>query len=364
VPHGRYQMVARTLRESGLGELLARLEALRQRLAAEGLFEEARKRPLPFLPRRVGVVTAVTGAAIRDIIETIQNRYPTQILIYPTAVQGPGSAERIARGIARLDAVPDVDVIIVGRGGGSLQDLWAFNEEVVVRAIARCETPVISAVGHEVDTLLSDAAADVRAATPTAAGELAVPNMADLRYTLQGHTDRMQRATRFRVSEGRVALAGTLRRMGDPRRLVGERQQLVDELLFRGQMGMQKRLAKAREGRAILQARLKNLHPRNRIQASRGELTHLEMRLETAARRLMASLRTSLHGHEAALEHLSPIASLERGYAIVRSTKGGVLTDAGKVQQGDELQILLHRGAIGARVVDTDSKNDFEPESP
>ncbi|PIE19994.1 MAG: exodeoxyribonuclease VII large subunit [Proteobacteria bacterium] len=199
-PHGRYQLVIRRLAELGLGDLLARREALRRRLHAEGLFDPARKRPLPLLPRRIGVVTAATGAAIRDILATILRRYPAQVVLYPCRVQGPGAAASIARGVQVLAAHPGVDVLIIGRGGGSLEDLWAFEEEPVVRAVAACPIPVVSAVGHEIDRPLSDDAADVRAATPTAAGALVVPALADLRYTLAHHEAR--RDPRARVDDG------------------------------------------------------------------------------------------------------------------------------------------------------------------
>jgi exodeoxyribonuclease VII large subunit len=342
-PHGRYQMVVRSVRQSGLGELLVQLEKLRLRLAAEGLFDAERKKPLPLLPRKVGVVTAATGAAIRDIIATIHQRYPMGIVLYPARVQGPGAAAQIARGIAALDAADDVEVIIVGRGGGSLQDLWAFNEEVVVRAIAACQTPVVSAVGHEVDTLLSDYVADVRAATPTAAGEMVVPRRVDLEHTLRGHLEDLE-----------AALLD----------IIGSRQQRLDDLVFRMQVEAEKVLARGRERQGILAARLRNLHPKAQVQQGRHNWQALSRRLMVGGRGAVGEARMSLRRATEALSHLSPLASLERGYAIVRGECRSVINSAGQVNQGDSLEILLHRGAIDARVVGTEAKNEFEPEKP
>ena len=180
----RYQLNVDAVEEAGIGDLLRRLEELRRRLAGEGLFDEDRKRPLPFLPRCVGIVTSLRGAALRDMVRTILGRFPARILVADSLVQGEGAAEGVAKGIELLGLVPEVDVIIIGRGGGSLEDLWAFNEEVLVRAVAESRVPIVSAVGHEVDRVLTDEAADLRAPTPTAAGAMVVPSMQDIDASL------------------------------------------------------------------------------------------------------------------------------------------------------------------------------------
>ena len=362
-PHGRYQMVVRRVEPSGLGRLLVKLEALRKALMSEGLFAPERKKSLPFLPRKVGVVTAATGAAIRDIVETIHNRYPMHIVLHPTAVQGPAAVEGIVRGIRALDRMKDVDVIIVGRGGGSLQDLWAFNEEAVVRAVAECETPVVSAVGHEVDTLLSDYAADYRAATPTAAGEAVVPSIRDLKHTIGIHQDRLRQGLGLCVSRQRLRLEAIRRRLGDPKRMVAERQQAVDELSLRLEMCIQDALARARERRGVMGARLHNLHPAARVAVGRQRWDALRGRLERSIQARLVAAKRDLQTSRGALEHLSPVGSLERGYAIVRAGNGAVVTDSTDAKSGDSLQIILHRGAIDATVVGTKAKNEFEPES-
>ena len=363
-PHGRYQMVVRRVEPSGLGRLLVNLEALRQRLALEGLFEPERKKALPFLPRKVGVVTAATGAAIRDIVETIHNRYPMHIVLYPTAVQGPDAVEGIVRGIRVLERMDTVDVIIVGRGGGSLQDLWAFNDETVVRAIADCETPVVSAVGHEVDTLLSDFVADVRAATPTAAGEAVVPDMADMRHTLGVYRERLRQGLKMTVGRDRLRLEATLRRLGDPRRTVAEAQQELDELAHRLEVCVNHAVARSRERRGVLAARLRNLHPAARLMIGRQRIRALNDRLERATTNALLKHRRDLESARTAIRHLSPLANLERGYAIVRDEEGAVITDSQGVQTGQLMQILLHRGAIDATVVGRSTETDFDSETP
>jgi exodeoxyribonuclease VII large subunit len=204
---GQYQFYADGMREDGVGDLFLRFEALKRRLEAEGLFDAARKRPLPLRPRIVGVVTSPTGAAVRDIVQVASRRNPrVRILLCPVRVQGDGAAAEIARGIAALSAVPEVDVLLVGRGGGSVEELWAFNEEIVARAIAACRVPVVSAVGHETDFTIADFVSDLRAATPSAAAECAVPQMAGLFAALEAQRRRLLGATEQRLLHARAGL--------------------------------------------------------------------------------------------------------------------------------------------------------------
>jgi exodeoxyribonuclease VII large subunit len=363
-PQGKYQLIVSRVRESGLGTLLAQLEELKRRLHSEGLFDPARRRPLPFLPARIGVVTAPTGAAIRDILTTLHRRFPARVLLYPCKVQGPGAAEAIARGVEVLGAMPDIDVLIVGRGGGSIEDLWAFNEEVVVRAIAACPKPVVSAVGHEVDTLLSDYAADARAATPTAAAELVVPDLEALRDGLADAQDRMARATSRRIERARAELAARRARLADPRRVVAERQQSLDDLEARLEAALRRRLARARERDAKLGGRLHNLHPRLRLRAARAEHATMHRRLAAAMAQRLDARRRRLAELGHALSLLSPTHSLERGYAIVRDAEGRVLRTSADTSAGQPLTILLHRGAVDALVQGVTTRHAWEAETP
>lgn len=342
-PQGKYQLIVDGLEPAGLGRLLAELERLKQRLAAEGLFAAERKRPLPFLPRRVGVVTAPGGAALRDILKTLSLRFPTRVLLYAARVQGDGAALEIARGIEALGRVPDVDVIICGRGGGSLEDLWPFHDERVVRAIAASPKPVVSAVGHEVDVLLSDLAADHRAATPTAAAEAVVPRMRDLLAFLEACDRRLADAARRRVREAAQGLDHLDRRLGH---------------------GARRRFEAGARRLGELRGRLRNLHPRLRLAAARARLEALARRLDAAGRATVADRRRRLEHARRTLAVLSPTANLDRGFAIVRDREGRVLREASQAAPGDGLQVLLRKGALDVSVEGVQDRHAFEPEPP
>jgi exodeoxyribonuclease VII large subunit len=359
-PHGRYQLVVRRVVDVGVGALLAQLEALKQHYNGLGLFAPERKRRLPLLPRRIGVVTAATGAAIRDIIATIQRRFPSDVLLYPVRVQGDGAAAEIAHAIAVLDAQPQVDVIIIGRGGGSLEDLWAFNEAVVIQAIVDAQTPIVSAVGHEIDTPLSDLAADFRATTPTAAGEVVVPSLADLRYTMDQHLQRLKRHANQRREVAMQQLIALVSRLPDPDRAVADRQQLLDDRRVRLAGAMTQTLTTRRGRLAQAMARLRNLHPRTTLSAERARLEALDVRLSRAVRSHVQTRRASVTSVRRALTILSPTASLERGYAIVRGPNKNVLRDATTVSAGDSLEVILHRGALDATVTARHGRHAFE----
>ncbi len=338
-PHGRYRLIVRSIRDAGLGDRLVELQALRSRLAAEGLFEPSRKRPLPLLPRRVGVVTSETGDALRDILTTLERRFPSRVLVAPCRVQGDRAADEIVASIAHLDAHPEVDVIIVGRGGGSIEDLWAFNEERVARAIAAAQTPIVIAVGHEPDHLLSDDVADRRAATPTAAAELVVPSRNDLLADLDAWTQTMVRTLKQRLDAERSRLSDGSREM---------------ERSIHGRIRLER--ARATE----LSARLRNLHPRQRLTSERAALQGLKRRLVMAQRAGALERRNRLARAERALEMLSPVACLERGYSIVKTAEGHVVSQAEHLTVGDSLKILLHRGAVDATVDRLEGRHELE----
>jgi exodeoxyribonuclease VII large subunit len=370
---GKFQFYAQTIQPAGLGADALAFEQLKARLAAEGLFASERKRPLPLLPRRIGVVTSKSGAAVRDIIRAVQRRFPVPILIADARVQGPSAPPAIARAIAALCRCPGVDVVIVGRGGGSAADLAAFNDERVVRAVVACTVPVISAVGHEVDLSLTCLAADRRAATPTMAGEMAVPVLADMSKRLAGEERRLRRELdhRLRVARQELdhldtrarhrvtgALGQRRRRLGDahhrlealhPRaRLLADRARLADLAARAGEVA---RRGVRERGRQLgaLGARLETLHPRARLLADRARLTDLAARAGAVARRRVHDGARQFGSLGARLDALSPLRVLERGYALAR-TADGVVTSAAQVVPGDSLTVRLRRGQLGCRV--------------
>jgi exodeoxyribonuclease VII large subunit len=350
---GRFQMTVAELEPTGAGALALAFEQLKQKLAAEGLFETGRKRALPFVPRRLGVVTSPTGAVIRDIVRVAHRRFPVPILLAPTPVQGDGAAPSIAAALRRLAAVPDVDVIIVARGGGSLEDLWAFNEEIVARAIFACRVPVISAVGHETDFTIADFVADVRAPTPSAAAERAVPVLADLRGELALLCRRAGRATTEALRARRHLLERARGRLGDPRRLLDQRRQLLDEQAERARRTLARRLAAAHQGLRALEVRLSRAHPHRRILEQRHALLALRHRLEVAARRELSRRRHVVEASRAKLDALSPLNVLERGFSLVQRADGHLLTDAADAKPGDALRVRLRRGEVSVSVAPT-----------
>ncbi|WP_147037301.1 exodeoxyribonuclease VII large subunit, partial [Sphingomonas aquatilis] len=244
----KYQIVIERMELAGAGALMALFEKLKAKLAGEGLFDRERKVPLPYLPRTIGVVTSPTGAVIRDILHRLEDRCPSHVIVWPVKVQGQGAAEEVAAAVRGFNAipadgpVPRPDLVIVARGGGSIEDLWAFNEEVVVRAVADCTIPIISAVGHETDTTLCDFAADLRAPTPTAAAELAVPVLADLRYTIQSHGSRTQRCANRYVERGRERLTALARLLPKREALLGPQRQRADDAGQRLDRGLERRV--------------------------------------------------------------------------------------------------------------------------
>ena len=370
----RYQIVVERLELSGAGALLALLEARKKALAEEGLFDEARKRELPYLPERVGVVTSPTGAVIRDILHRLRDRFPRRVLVWPVKVQGTGAAEEIAaaiEGFNRLDAggpIPRPDVLIVARGGGSLEDLWAFNEEVVVRAAAASGIPLISAVGHETDVTLIDLAADRRAPTPTAAAEMAVPVRADLLERTQSLDHRLGASLRRQIAERRTRIDGLGRGLPAARdRLTTAGQRLDDwsERLARGARG---RLAAERQ--AV--DRLRPLRPRQLLALKRQQLAHaagrlaadrptgriaqarqasemLAERLARAGRAAVSERTVRIETAARLLESYSYRGVLARGYAVVRDQRERPLTSAAAVKSGATLSLEFQDGRTAAR---------------
>ncbi len=349
----KYQIVIDSLELAGEGALLALLEKTRARLAAEGLFAPERKRPLPFLPQVIGVVTSPTGAVIRDILHRLADRFPSQVLVWPVLVQGQGAAEQVAAAVRGFSAlapggpVPRPDVVIVARGGGSVEDLWSFNEEVVVRAIAECSIPVISAVGHETDTTLADFAADRRAPTPTAAAEMAVPVRADLALTLADFAARQRRAVYRPVELGRERLAARVRLLPRPENLLAAQAQRLDDLSERLRRALSDRSAKGRERLSGVAARLSPsllsrsaAEAQRRLDRARMPLALIERPLRERTDRLAALARV--------MSQLHPERPLERGYAIIRDASGKALTSRAEAASEALLAVQFRDGTLAA----------------
>lgn len=349
---GEFQLIVEHLEEAGDGALRRAFEQLKQRLAAEGLFDSARKRPLPRLPRRIGVVTSPSGAAIRDILTVLRRRFPAiEVIVYPVAVQGEGAAEQIAAAITRAGERQECDALIVGRGGGSLEDLWAFNEEVVARAIVASPLPVVSAVGHEIDFTIADFAADQRAPTPSAAAELLSPDGEQWRQQLARQAARLQRALAGHLQHKHQSLHWLEQRLQHPGRRLQEIAQRLD--------GLEQRLGRACHGRLhqhtaslqTLQAQLGRHTPLHRLQRLEERREALGRRLATATTHHLHSLGQRLGSTAHALDAVSPLATLGRGYAIVsRVEDGTVLRRADETRPGEQVEARLHHGRLLCRV--------------
>jgi exodeoxyribonuclease VII large subunit len=324
----RYQIVIESLELAGEGALLKLLEDRRRKLAAEGLFDEARKRPLPFLPEVIGVVTSPTGAVIRDILHRLADRFPRRVLLWPALVQGEGAAEQVAAAIAGFNRlapggeVPRPDLLIVARGGGSLEDLWTFNEEVVVRAAAASEIPLISAVGHETDMTLIDFASDRRAPTPTAAAEIAVPVRAELLAEVMDRARRMVAATGRSLEERRLRVEGLGRGLPDPARLLEDKTQRLDDRAERLANAAANLLARRRAELAEWAASLPD--SRQQVALAEGQLAPEALRLQAAWRRLWELWQGELETLGRVLESTSYKTVLHRGFAVVRGPEGAI----------------------------------------
>lgn len=347
----KYQIVIESMEIAGEGALLALLEKTRRRLETEGLFARERKRAIPFLPKVIGVVTSPTGAVIRDILHRLADRFPSHVLVWPVMVQGQGSAEQVAaalRGFAAMPrgaAVPRPDLLIVARGGGSIEDLWSFNEEIVVRAIADSPIPVISAVGHETDTTLADFAADRRAPTPTAAAEMAVPVRAELAAAIAEFGLRQRKCAMRPVSLGRERLEARSQRLPRPEMLLQAKAQRLDELSERLRRGLSDRAVKAREQLQSDAARLSApllvgqwRHARQRLLAAR-----LAPPLVT---RPMAEKRERVDALERLRKQLDPEAPLARGYALVSSPGHSVIASHAEAVRHTRLTLKFADGSL------------------
>lgn len=366
-PRGRLQWIAEVARPAGQGALLEALEKLKLKLSEEGLMSIERKRPLPSDPRVVGVVTSKTGAAFSDICTVARRRGKVRLLLSAAVVQGEGAAQSLIRALNLLEqAAPDV--IIIGRGGGSADDLMAFNDERVVRRVAACTVPIVSAVGHEIDVSLTDLVADARAATPSQAAEMVVPDAQERRETLARLKRHLIRTLRACLAESQVAHDRCRRKLTDPRFLLAEYQQGVDELRTRleGQVKARVDAGGARLKRS--ERRLYARHPRAVLASARADLGPLRERLLVSQPRRLDGHFAELRRQTSALSALSPLAVLGRGYAIASGQDGRAIREASEVLEGQQLSIRVHRGSFSAtvgKVLSTvENHTGFDHESP
>src|SRR5450432_2795969 len=349
---GEYQLVCETVEPVGAGALQIAFEQLKSRLQAEGLFAEGRKRKLPFLPRRIAIVTSPSGAAVHDFLRVLHRRFPNlQVLIVPARVQGEGAAQEIARGIVRAGKQPRVDIVVVARGGGTLEDLWAFNEEVVARALCACPVPTVSAVGHEVDVTIADLVADVRAPTPTAAAELIAREKHELLADLAQRKSRLQRAMHSQLERTQAQLDKSRARVADPRRLVSERRLRLDKLLQRAEDATRAQLAGRGSKLQRQRERLAAQHPSEKLHRLRAEVSRLNEKLRSQIHKLLAQRRQTFVRAAGQLDAMSPLRVLARGYAVAFDERGHAVKKAGQVRPGERLRVRLHEGELETKVL-------------
>ncbi|QRG69799.1 exodeoxyribonuclease VII large subunit [Brevibacillus choshinensis] len=364
---GAYQLYAKEMQPDGLGSLYLAFEQLKEKLAVEGLFAAERKRPLPRFPKRVGVVTSPTGAAIRDICTTIRRRYPqAEIVLSPAVVQGVEAPASIISAIRMINSQPDIDVLIVGRGGGSIEELWAFNDEQVARAIAASMIPVISAVGHETDVTIADFVADVRAATPTAAAELAVPHYLEWVERVRQFDARIHRAVHNRITDQRKRLTQLSHSyaMRQPQRRLEEAAERLDRAQLRMKQSMKHLLTLRKERYDRLAERIKRYRLADQVGERRKQVLTVRARLDDRMRRKWMEKQLSFSSKVAQLDALSPLKVMQRGFSLVYAN-GQIVKSVEQFASGDELVVRLSDGTATARVeqIDREEKHDGSKES-
>lgn len=352
-PRGEYQLLAEFIEPAGAGLLKQQFEQLKAKLAAEGLFAPERKQPLPVNPRRVGVITSPTGAAVRDIITVLARRAPgIELIIYPCQVQGETAAAQLRNMLSTAIRRNEVDVLIIGRGGGSIEDLWCFNDEALARAVADCPIPIVSAVGHEIDFALTDFVADVRAATPSAAAELVSPDQSQYLVALTQLQQRLSRAVRRQLAQQQPRLMQLQQRLQQlhPQRRLEQQQQRLDELQLRLQRRMQQHLQTARRQHSYLQQSLQHLSPAKAIKQQQLQIQQLAKRLQQAQQQQLKYSSQQLARLSAQLHTVSPLATLARGYSISFDSQQQALTSSAQLKVGDAINTRLAQGSFSAVV--------------
>ncbi len=352
-PRGEYQIYVEHVEPSGVGALQLAFEQLKKRLAAEGLFDEARKKPLPMLPGRIGVVTSPRGAAVRDIIRILRRRFPNlHLIVYPVRVQGDGAAEEIAAALKYFNRMQSVDVILVARGGGSIEDLWAFNEESVARAISECTIPVVSGVGHETDFTIADFVADVRASTPSAAAEIVVKSRQEFQRHLRELEHKISQRMRYILLERQHRLRALTTHVGFRRLedLLRRHRQQTDELTSRLGAALDGRITQLRHRFTVAATRIASFDLRRRIETLGFQLMQRSAHLGRLIERLLVGKIQKLETLRVQLDERSPLKVLQRGYSICTDAAGNVISAADQVNVGAEVNIHLARGRLGAEV--------------
>ncbi|WP_439531181.1 exodeoxyribonuclease VII large subunit [Marinobacter adhaerens] len=359
---GDFQIIVEHVEPAGLGALQQAFEELKRKLLAEGLFEQASKKPLPSLPRHIGVVTSPTGAAIHDILTVLARRCPAiPVTLYPTAVQGKAATADIVRAIEAAQNHGVADVLIIGRGGGSLEDLWCFNEEAVARAIAACRIPTVSAVGHEVDVTIADFVADLRAPTPSAAAEKISPDQSDWLKQLRDREFRLSNAMGLALKRLGTQLGHLSARLRDPRRELLEKAQRMDELELRLRKAIRQRLTTVGVRNDHLRQRLVMQSPHRQLSDSQDALRRVSERLVSVMQQDLKQRRDNLEHAAQTLNVVSPLATLGRGYSIVRDNNGNILRDASNVNPGDTISARVARGEMTAKVTSVKSAEETGP---
>lgn len=349
---GEYQLICEYIEPAGVGALQTAFVQLKEKLAREGLFAESHKVEMPCFPRKIGVITSPTGAAIHDVLNVLKRRFASlEVQLYPVRVQGEGAALEIARAIDEMNRLAEVDVLVVGRGGGSLEDLWAFNEEVVARAVYRSKIPVISAVGHETDWTICDFVADLRAPTPSAAAELVIASADELRNRVEALFHRLTRTVESLLAAHDRTLTGLRRALHDPRTMLGHVAQRLDDLSGRLEAGLDSAVTRRRDRFEHLQQALLHNDPTGRVDTLRQRVALLVSQAEHLFAQRLDGIRQEFGDNAARLEVLSPLKTLARGYAVTtRGSDGTVVTDAGALAIDEQLLVQLYRGRVCCRV--------------
>lgn len=361
---GDFQIVVEHLEPAGLGPLQQAFDALKMKLQAEGLFDPARKKPLPVTPRHIGVVTSPTGAAVHDILTVLARRCPAiPVTLYPTAVQGAAATAEIVRAIGQAQRHNVADVLIIGRGGGSLEDLWCFNEEAVARAIADCSIPTVSAVGHEVDVTIADFVADLRAPTPSAAAEKISPDQKDWLRRLQEQHIRLSQSARRQLQRLETQLGHLSARLRDPRRELQEKAQRMDELDLRLNQQIRQKIEQQTVRVDHLERRLSAQSPARSLVSANDRVEQLNQRLDVTIRQTLKQRRKQLQHLAQTLQVVSPLATLGRGYAIVKDDQDHIVRRADQLTPGQSIRAQLGQGSVYAEVTEIKDgqKNRDEP---
>ena len=347
-PRGDYQLIVDYIEPKGVGALQLAYEQLKERLKSEGLFDNSHKKPLPLLPRKIGLVTSSSGAAVQDMINIILRRFPSiEILILPVRVQGEGASSEIAHAIEELNRISGIDVMIVGRGGGSLEDLWAFNEEIVARAIYHSDIPVISAVGHEIDFTISDFVADLRAPTPSAAAELVVPNKSELVSYLENWMGRLENLVFQSLESNRNKLGFLEKRLSDPRRRIDDFRLRIDDIFNHLSVNTSNLLRRKAEQLERKKDALISRSPKGRIGELKNFVSQLNKEIDVHIRHYLGNRRHRFERSLEGLDRLSPLNVLRRGYSITRALPDySILKDVKGLKVGDRINVKLHRGEI------------------